>query len=37
MGNKSVNILIGGEINKGPLVEQELDPSKLKKVMEIYG
>jgi hypothetical protein len=37
MGNKSVNILIGGEVNKRPLVGQELDLSKLKKVMETYG
>jgi hypothetical protein len=37
MGNKPANILIGGEVSKGPLVEQELDLSKLKKVMETYG
>ena len=37
MRNKPTNILIGGEVNNWPLVEEELDLSKLKKVMETHG
>ena len=37
MGNKSVNILIGSEVSKGPLIGQDVDLSELKKVRETCG